>query len=497
MSAVAPPMEGATGTSGRTAAVAWRGEVDASCAWPVMAFFGSAIFWLLAGSVLALLASIKMHTPGFLAGAEWLTFGRVRPAHLNAVIYGWASMAGVGVLLWLQARLARVRLPLQGLLIVGCALWNLGVVGGILSILTGSSTGVEWLEFPYPWSFLFAGVFAVVMAASMMMFTGRRVRTLYVSQWYLLGAVLWFPFLYVMANALIHGNLARGVVQAAANWWFGHNVLGLWFTPIGIATLYYILPKILGRPIYSYYLSLLGFWTLALFYNFAGTHHLIGGPLPAWFITVGIVGSIMMFIPVTIVGLNHHMTMKGYFHLLKASPSLRFIVFGGMAYTVVSYQGSIEALRRVNEVTHFTHYTVGHAHLGVYGFFTMVMFGAIYYIMPRLTGREWSSPRLIKVHFWGAAVGILAYWIGLTWGGFVEGLMMNDPNVPFLDVMRYTIPFLWSRSFAGILMTVGHLAFAVLAWRMFFPRGERVLGAALFSGRGRPGVPLVHEGGEA
>ncbi len=421
----------------------WREEVDRSAAGVVAVFFLSAVFWLLVGSLLALVASIKMHTPGFLTGWEWLTFGRVRPAHLNTVIYGWGSMAGVGVLLWLQARLSRVRLPLRLPLLVAAAIWNVVVAGGTVAILSGFQTGVEWLEFPLPWALTLSAAFLVIMTASVMMFTGRKVTHVYVSQWYLFGAVLWFPFLYVLANGLIHGNLTRGVVQATANWWFAHNVLGLWFTPIGLAAIYYLLPKVVGRPIHSYHLSLLGFWTLALFYNWAGTHHLVGGPIPAWLITVGIVGSVMMFIPVTTVAVNHHMTMVGRFHLLRRSPTLRFIVFGGMAYTLVSWQGSTQALRSVNEVTHFTHYTVAHAHLGVYAFFTMTMFGAIYYIAPRLTGRAWASDRLIRVHFWCTAVGMAMYWTILSWGGVLQGLAMNDPDVPFLDVVAGTIPYLW------------------------------------------------------
>jgi len=464
----------------RAEAVAWRAAVDRSCQYPVVLFLGSAVVWLLVGTLLALAASIKMHSPSFLADWDWLTFGRIRPAHLNAVIYGWGSMAGIGVLLWLEARLCQVKLPLQLLLVVGCALWNLAVAGGTLAILAGHGTSVEWLEFPRPWSFVFAGVFVAVMASSLMMFSGRRAGHIYVSQWYLFGAVLWFPFLYVLANALIHGGLATGVVQASANWWFAHNVLGLWFTPIGLATVYYLLPKVLGRPIHSYYLSLLGFWTLALFYNWAGTHHLIGGPLPAWLITVGIVGSLMMFIPVTTVAINHHLTTRGHFDALRVSPTLRFVVFGAMSYTVVSFQGSLQSLRWYNEVTHFTHYTIAHAHLGVYSFFTMVMFGAIYYMGPRLTGREWASARLIKVHFWATATGMLIYWVGLTWGGVFEGLKLDNPDIAILDVVRYTVPFLWSRSVAGALMATGHVVFAVLCWKMFTVRGAGSKGPTLF-----------------
>ena len=458
----------------------WRSAVDQSCQYPVVVFFASAVFWLLVGSILALLASIKMHSPWFMAGADWLTFGRVRPAHLNTVIYGWGSMAGVGVMLWLEARLCRVKLPLQLPLVVGCALWNLGVAGGTLAILQGYGTSVEWLEFPQTWSFVFAGVFVIIMASSLLMFSGRRASHIYVSQWYLFGAVLWFPFLYVLANALIHGGLATGVVQASANWWFAHNVLGLWFTPIGLAAVYYLLPKVLGRPIHSYYLSLLGFWTLALFYNWAGTHHLVGGPIPAWLVTVGIVGSVMMFIPVTTVAINHHLTMLGFFDRLRTSPTLRFVVFGAMSYTVVSFQGSLQALRGVNEITHFTHYTVAHAHLGVYSFFSMIMFGSMYYIAPRLTGREWPSAILIRIHFWAVAAGIILYWVGLSWGGFFQGLMLDNPDLPFMDVVSYTVPFLWSRTLAGILMTVGHVVFAISCWQLFTIRGAELRGPTLF-----------------
>jgi cytochrome c oxidase cbb3-type subunit 1 len=325
----------------------------------------------------------------------------------------------------------------------------------------------------------------VLFAASLKMLVSRKVAHLYVSQWYLLGAVFWFPFLYVAAMLLIFVVPAPGTVKAVANWWFAHNVLGLWFTPIGLATVYYLIPKVLGRPIHSYYLSILGFWTVALFYNWAGTHHLISGPLPAWLISVGIVGSIMMFVPVVTVAINHHMTMVGHFRLLRRSPTLRFTVFGAMSYTVVSVQGSLTALRSVNQTTHFTHYTIAHAHLGVYAFFTMVMFGAYYYVMPRLTGREWTSATLIRVHFWGTALGMSLYFVALTWAGIFQGRQMNSSDVPFMQIVRYTVPYLQWRSVAGVLMTVGHLAFAVLVVQMLLGRGRKLPGPTLL-GRRQP-----------
>jgi cytochrome c oxidase cbb3-type subunit 1 len=170
----------------------------------------------------------------------------------------------------------------------------------------------------------------------------------------------------------------------------------------------------------------------------------------------------MMLIPVLAVAINHHMTMRGHFHRLRYSPALRFTVFGAIAYTLVSVQGSFEALKDFSEVAHFTHYTVAHAHLGVYGFVTMILFGLLYYMVPRLTGREWASSTLIRIHFWCAAVGISIYFAGLSIGGWWQGRMLNNPNVPFANIVNYTLPYLFSRSIAGTLMTAGHLAFTVL-----------------------------------
>ncbi len=457
-----------------------RAAIDASTRGPVLVFFAGSVFWLIAGTILAMLASIKLHTPEFLDQASWLTFGRVRPAHLNTMIYGWASQAGIGVLLWLMARLGNTTLSNGRLLIAAAAIWNLGVVIGTFGILSGESTSIEWLEFPAIAPPLFAAAFALVAVWALMMFRARKRGHIYVSQWYLFGAVFWFPWLYTAANLLLIYNPISGVSQAAVYWWFAHNFLGLWLTPIGLGAAYYLIPKVLGRPIYSYYLSMLGFWSLALFYNWAGVHHLIGGPLPAWLITVSIVGSVMMLIPVITVAINHHMTMVGNFSALRYSPTLRFVVFGAMCYTAVSVQGSLQSLRTINEVTHFTHYTVAHAHLGVYGFFTMIMFGSMYYIVPRLTGWEWNSAWLIRIHFWTTAVGMAIYFLALTWGGWWQGIALNDPDIPFLEIVQYTLPYLQYRSWAGGLMAIGHIAFTSLFVMNLLRAGKRRVGPTLF-----------------
>jgi cytochrome c oxidase cbb3-type subunit 1 len=464
----------------RALAAAERAAIDQSTRLPVLVFFGAAVFWLLVGSLLAMLASIKLHNPTFLGGVSWLTFGRVRPAHLNAVVYGWANQAGIGAILWLMARLSRAQMMFPRLLVASAAIWNFGVAVGIVSLLAGYSTGIEWLEFPPYVPPILTLALGMCSVWTYFIFKNRRERHVYVTQWYIFGSLLWMPWVYMVATTMLIFAPVTGVVQGSVNWWFAHNVLGLWITPIGVGAAYYIIPKVIGRPIHSYYLSIMGFWALALFYSWAGTHHLIGGPLPAWFISAGIVGSVMMFLPVGAVALNHHFTMVGHFNKLRYSPSLRFVVFGAMFYTVASVQGSLEALRAVNLYTHFTHYTIGHAHAGLYGFFTMVMFGTIYYIVPRLTGWEWYSGKLIGLHFWTTAVGISLYFIALTIGGWWQGTQMAQAQPSFITIVQNTIPYLHLRSVAGTLMTVGHCVFALLFVLNLLHIGERRKGPTYF-----------------
>jgi cytochrome c oxidase cbb3-type subunit 1 len=295
----------------------------------------------------------------------------------------------------------------------------------------------------------------------------REVDHLYVSVWYIMGAYLWFPIIFTIGN----WPTWTGIESAATNWFYAHNALGLWLTAINLGAAYYLIPKVLGRPIYSYPLSLLGFWSLAFFYPLNGMHHLVGGPVPDWMITTSITASVLMLIPVLAVAVNHHMTMIGRFGALRYSPTLRFVVIGAMAYTAVSLQGMFTALREVNRVTHFTEWTIAHTHVGVYGFVTFVLYGSVYYILPRLVGREWPSARLIRWHFWLVLSGIALYVIALTIVGVLQGLAMLDPKVPFQQSVEVTLPGLVARSIAGGLLTAGHLVFAYHYWLMV--RGRR------------------------
>lgn len=435
-----------------------RARADASSAGLVFFFLCCAFAWLLVASAAGLTASIKLHEPDLLAEIPWLSFGRIRTLHLNAVAYGWAPMAGLGIALFIIPRLLRTELVGGRYALLGAALWNAALIAGLGSIAYGVSDGLEWLEIPWQIDLLFVAGGALVGVPLVLTLLRRRVEHLYVSVWYMGCALFWFPVLFLVAN---WPGLHRGVQQAAMNWWFGHNVLGLFYTPLALASVYYFLPKVLGRPVSSYNLSLLGFWGLAFFYGQVGGHHLIGGPVPAWMITLSIVQSMMMIIPVLAFSVNQFQTLRGRLGALVHSPTLRFIGVGGLLYTASSVQGSLEALRSVNAVTHFTHYTVAHAHLGLYGFVSMVFFGAIYFIVPRITGKEWPSRRLISAHFWLALLGIAIYFVGLSIGGWLQGQAMLDPARAFMESVALTLPYLKARSVGGALMLLSHLAFAL------------------------------------
>ncbi|MDX2111252.1 MAG: cbb3-type cytochrome c oxidase subunit I [Verrucomicrobiota bacterium] len=501
-------------------------EIDASMKWPALLFLVSAALWLLAGTFFAMVTAIKMTNPAYLADVEWLTFGHIRSAHLNAVIYGWSFNAAFAVGLWIMARLCHSRIRHTAILMVAGCFWNIGVSIGIFGIFAGDMTSVEWLEMPTYITPLIAFAFALIGVWAVIAFRFRQSSPVYVSQWYILAAIFWFPWLYSIAQIMILFEPARGTVQALTNWWYAHNLVGLWLTPIGLASAYYFIPKVLGVPIHSYYLSFIGFWALAFFSSWAGASHLIGGPVPAWVISVGVVASVMMILPVVVTAMNHHMTVRGRWNQVWISPTLRFVVFGAISYTLVSVTGAAMALRQVSEITHFTHFTVGHTHQGVYAFFTMIMFGAVYYIMPRLLEREWPSAMLIRTHFWCCASGITLMIVSLMVGGWIQGTQMIAlkpvpvvvtenaatptnaeqpkasteqvtttatsathsaavqtapdqevkllPKYEFIEVVRNTIPWLHLRSMSGILLMVGHLAFAInFFWMAVKPKEQR------------------------
>jgi cytochrome c oxidase cbb3-type subunit 1 len=437
-----------------------RALIDASTRLPVLVFYASAIVWLLVSTAFGFLSSIQTYAPGLFAGWAPLTWGRVHPIHFDTLIYGWGCMVGMGTATWLMARLCRTTLRHPLVLITGAVFWNVGVLMGVVGIMIGGNTGYHWLEFPgYSAITLFVS-YLLIMTWALIMFRYRRRGHIYITQWYLLGAFLWFPWMYAAAQIMLFIFPVQGVMQGAVNWWFANNLLFLWFGSIALGIAYYMIPKVIGRPVHSYYLATIGFWTFALFSSWTGMMRLIDGPFPAWMITASIAAMILTIIPVATVGINHHMTTRDHFPLMRYSPTLRFTVFGAISYTAFSVVGVIISLRSVARVVHFSEVSTGWTYMGLYACFTMICFGSMYYIVPRLVGREWRYATLIKLHFWGAAYGIGLMVLLLLAGGFVQGLNLDDPTLPFEETVQTILPYLRGATLAWILLIVAHLIFA-------------------------------------
>jgi cytochrome c oxidase cbb3-type subunit 1 len=453
-------------------------QIDTSTKGPVLFFFAASVFWLVLGTLAGILVSIKMHNPSFLSDGAWLSFGRLRPAHLNMVIYGWAIPAGFGVALWLIARLSRIELKLPEVLITAGIFWNVGIVLGVFGILLGHSAAIPWLEFPKYAVFILFIAYSIIGIWAVLMFLGRKPGNIYVSGWYLIAAFLWFPWLYGAATLMVNILPVQGVMQAVVASWYSQGLFSLWFVPIGLGIAYYLVPKITGRPIQNYFAALIGFWSLALFSTWTGMIPLIGGPIPAWMITVSIIAGVMMLLPITIIALNFKDAWKEMSGEAKHSPALRFVLFGVACYLAVSLQNVLMSFRSVNLLGHFTHYTVGLTHLGLLGFYSMVLFGAIYYITPRLTGREWPNIKLIRMHYSSLSLGIIMMFTVLAIGGLIQGFELLSASTSFVDVMKHTKVWLVLRSVSGILLTAGNIAFGILFVLMLLGRGKSLKGVS-------------------
>jgi cytochrome c oxidase cbb3-type subunit I len=449
-----------------------RARIDASTRVPVLMFYASAMVWLLIGTLLAGFVSFKLHSPDWFSDVSFLTWGRLRPVQMNVMIYGWASMVAMGTAIWLMARLCRTTLRHPLVIVTGIWFWNIGVLIGVAGILMGYSTGYDWLEFPPYAAVVLFVAYALIMSWAVLMFRFRRGDQIYITQWYLLGAFLWFPWLYAAAQAMLFVVPVQGVMQAAVSWWYANNLLFLWFGAIGLGTAYYMIPKVIGRPVYSYHLATIGFWTYALFSSWTGMQRVVDGPFPAWMITASIAATILTIIPVATVGLNHHMTMQGYFPVMRYSPTLRFTVFGAMSYTIFSIIGILISLRSTARYLHFSQATVAYSQIGLYAFFTMIMFGSMYYIVPRLVGREWRYATLIKLHFWASVYGVGLMSLMLLAGGLVEGVDQNDPSMTFIESVASVLPYLRGRTVAMLLLTGSHFIFAFHFGLMLFGLGR-------------------------
>ncbi len=419
-----------------------RAEIDRSLRHPVMFFFTSGAAWLAVSLLLGIIATAKSFAPGFLSCVDCLTYGRTFAAHMNVLLYGWCAQAAFGTMIWLMSRLSRQPSQSSGVILTVGHAWNAVIALGTIGILSGNGSGQPWMGFPnFVWPCLIV-LYAAIAIWSVIQFRVRRGGHVFISQWYILAALFWFPWTLLTAHVFIHviGD-GHPVFATAINAWFRSGLLFLFFTPIAIASAYYLAPKVTGRPVYSYSLALFGFWALAVVGPWAGMQKLYGAPIPVWLQYAGAGATILLLIPAIAVSVNILKTVSAKGETVAHSPSLRFSVAGIIGLAATALFAAALALPGSMSLTQFSIASYGFDIFALYGFFSMCMFGAIYFIVPRITGREWISTKFIRVHFWSSIYGVvfIALFCGLL-GGYLQGQAVENFSEPFASAMgRYKI----------------------------------------------------------
>ncbi|MGH6679871.1 MAG: cbb3-type cytochrome c oxidase subunit I, partial [Bradyrhizobium sp.] len=367
------------------------------------AYIVSATIWLVFTTAVGLLVSFKFAYPDF-ATAPALSFGRLRAIHTNGTFYAWASQALIGLALFIAARSSGARLYSARLAWITLGLLNLAAVLGTVTLDLGYNYGQEYREWLW-WIRVILGLGLVTAVWNMIAtVSNREGESIYLSNWYTVGGMLWTIVIVVVS---ILPWYQYGLGQVAVQAFFMHNAVGLWFTPLSLGVFYYAIPKLLNRPIYSYSLGVLAFWTNLIFYPIIGAHHFEFSPLPWWLQTTAIVFSVAMLVPVLGGTANFLLTFRGRYERIYRSPAV-FILVGVYGYLLGSTQGTVEAFRSLQQLWHLTNYTVGHSHLTMYGFVTFAIWGGVYALLPRATGK-YPHNLAMGIHFWLCAIGVAIY----------------------------------------------------------------------------------------
>ena len=431
------------------------GKVEPALIRLIAAYLLSAAFWLVFGTAIGWYVGIKFVRPD-IDHIEWLSFGRLRPVHTNTVFWGWSSLSMLGLGLFVVTRTCNTHLFSYRLGWVSLGLINACLLLGTLCLMNGiNNGGGEYREFIWPVMALFVLGLVISLYNFYQTVARRKIEEMYISNWYMLGALSWVIILAIIAYLPFYQNgLGETVIQG----YYMHQGVGMWFMSFTLGLVYYFLPMSLNKPIYSYSLGVLAFWTQLLFYTLIGTHHYVFSPVPWWLQTVAIVFSAGMFIPVLAGTTNFVMTFRGSGKHVTSSYSLPFLLVGVLFYFTGSVQGSMQAFRFTNVVWHFTDFNVAHSHITMYGIIAFLLWGCIYTVVPRFMGRE---PRqlLVGIHFWFALLGLLAYIFSMMIGGTLKGLSWLDGE-PFVKSVVMMAPFWVWRAIGGTLMLLSHLVFA-------------------------------------
>ncbi len=429
----------------------------------------SAVFWLTVVDLFGLILALEFISPNLFAGIPWLTFSRIRPLHVNGVIFAWLSMMYWGFAFYALPRLSGTRSMWSERLGVWTAWgWNLFFTLGIFTVANGITQGREYAEFIWPIDVLvvilwFSNFFNVIMTVLQ-----RRVKPLYVTSWWIIASPLWLGITYIIGNVMWNpganfgimgvlggatGNLASGMADGMVNWWYAHNLFGLWLTPMLLAGLYYLVPRITQTPLYSHTLSLISFWGMAFLYTGVGHHHLLQTPSPGWLKSIAILSSIALLIPVFAFMVNILMTMRGNWDKFFTNLPLRFGLTGFIFYILVNVQGSFQATQAFNMLTHFTNFVVAHAHLALLGGFTFLGMGIIDYIVPQVLRKPLYSRKAGEWQYWLILVGFSGFFWALTIAGIIQGQSWQQ-GIPEENVLPELQIWFILRAISGFLIVL-------------------------------------------
>ena len=378
---------------------------------------------MVVGTFLGLLGATELMAPDLLENVGWLTFGRIRPIHINIVLFGFVTPGLLAAAFYYVPRLLRTDLYSDRLGVITVVAWNVTLVAIVVSLAAGYTQGREYAEMVWPIDIMVVAAFGLLFFNLVMTVKTRREPILYVSVWYVLAGLILTALTYSLGNVIWRpdSGALSGIPDAILLWFYGHNVFGLLLTPLSAGVTYYVIPRACRAPLYSHTLSLMGFWALLVVYTHIGTHHLLQVPVPTWLKVIAITDSVAMVIPVMAFLINVWYTAKGKLGAIHDDIGAKFVFTGTIMYFFVSIQGSMMSLPQVQRVTHFNNWVVGHAHIGVLGFAGMIALGGIYYILPKITAKPLYSRFLADLQYWLVLIGVVGFTVVLTVAGLIQG----------------------------------------------------------------------------
>jgi cytochrome c oxidase cbb3-type subunit 1 len=436
------------------------------------------VVWGIVGMLVGVILAAQLIWPDLTFGIEWLSYGRLRPLHTNAVIFAFGGSGLFAVSYYIVQRTCQTRLwaePLAAFTFWG---WTAVIVLAAVTLPLGLTSSKEYAELEWPIDILIT----LVWVAYALVFFGtvvkRKTKHIYVSNWFFGAYILTIAILHIVNSMELPVTLTKsysmyaGVQDAMVQWWYGHNAVGFFLTTAFLGMMYYFIPKQAGRPIYSYRLSVVHFWSLNFIYMWAGPHHLQYTALPDWAQSLGMVFSLMLLAPSWGGMMNGIMTLSGAWHKLRTDPILKFLVTALSFYGMSTFEGPMMSIKTVNALSHYTEWTIGHVHSGALGWVAMITIGSMYYLIPRLFGREsMYSTKLIEWHFWWSTIGVVLYIASMWIAGVAQGLMWRAANADgtltysFAQVLNTMYPFYGIRLLGGALFFSGMLLMAYNVWK--------------------------------